>query len=112
MDASKVTKATMKTRYVKLCPTCGNCCKYLSKHLLNVYNMVNSTERRNACHTAQKLKMTKKDLALQIANLPFTNIVLLDIWKMRQDVKRFIKTGVIGNQKLDMLLDMVLKRYD
>ena len=74
--------------------------------------MVNSTERRNACHTAQKLKMTKKDLALQIANLPFTKIELLDIWKMRQDVKRFIKTGVIGNQKLDMLLDMVLKRYD
>ena len=74
--------------------------------------MVNSTERRNACHTAQKLKMTKKDLAMQIANLPFTKIELLDTWKMRQDVKRFIKTGVIGNQKLDMLLDMVLKRYD
>ena len=73
--------------------------------------MVNSTER-NACHTAQKLKMTKKDLAQQIANYPFTKIELLDIWKMRQDVKRFIKTGVIGNQKLDMLLDIVLKRYD
>jgi hypothetical protein len=78
---------------------------------MKVHKMNSSTERHETCQSAQKLKISKKDLALQIACLPFKRDELKCIWKMRRDVKQFIKTGVITNDKLDTLFDTVLKRF-
>ena len=97
---------------MKKCDQCGKETKYLNKHLAQVHKVTDAEERRSACYRAKICNLIKRDLAMQIANLPLTKEDMLRIWDMRQDVKNFLRTKVIKNQRLDQLLDDIIRRVN
>ena len=54
--------------------------------------------------------MTRRDLVLYIANLPFNKDEIDHIWGMRGDLVKYVETKQMDNKELGDILDRVLNR--
>ena len=77
---------------------------------LKKHNVTDPSEQHTTCLNALKQKMTKKDLAVMVAALPFTSTELMTILSLKNDLKNFIRTGVFNNLQLETVFDNVEKR--
>ena len=103
--------AVKSDRFVKTCDKCGQTYKYLSKHLWRIHGVKDAQKRHEICSSTPRYKVTKRDLAKMIADLPLKKEEIDAIWRMKGDLKKFIDTGELDNRELDLILGNVAMRY-
>ena len=94
-------------RFAKTCSTCGKTYKYLSKHLARKHGVLDAQTRHDICSSTPRYKVSKRELAKMIADLPLKKNEIDAIWKTKADLKKFIDTGDLDNRELDLILGNV-----
>ena len=102
---------TNTDRFAKTCNTCGKTYKYLSKHLARKHEVLDAQTRHDICSSTPRYKVSKRELAKMIADLPLKKSEIDAIWRMKADLKKFIDTGDLDNRELDLILGNVAMRY-
>ena len=105
-----MTAKNNKPRHAKTCSVCGKTFRYLSKHLLKKHKMTDAAERHHVCLNTPRYQMSKRELALYVANMPFKKDEMKQFWKMKNALKRYLETDEL-DEGLDNILTAALKRY-
>lgn len=108
MKKPMINRNTVERKF-KVCP-CDKSLKYISRHLPKVPKLVDKKESHAISLSAPKCKMTKRQLLLLVAGLPFTRAELDAIWKKKDDIKQYLDTGVLSNE-LDSIITKIINKY-